>query len=171
MSDHIDNNYSLLSSVSGVLNTHTKKKKKQESVKKNVQKFADVLHDTTVQNAQEQIPTAAVEADVDDETLIKLQDAVFSTGDMLKQRTTLETIRDYKNAVSAFLAYAVSHTYEYKKTPVRRISARAPKASSIRLINQKLDQLTRDLIANQTKQLDILARIDEIKGLIINLFQ
>lgn len=37
------------------------------------------------------------------------------------------------------------------------------------MINEKLDKLIADLMYNQLKKIDILKRIDEIKGLIVDL--
>jgi hypothetical protein len=39
----------------------------------------------------------------------------------------------------------------------------------IRLVNRELDDLAQDLLTNESKHIDILARVDEIHGLLLDL--
>lgn len=170
MPDQIDKNYTIASSFSGVANSTPAKK--QKSKRGSLKRFSEFVRESVYENAETEVTfNSEKNFTTDDQVLIKLQDEVFSKGDVLKNKITIETIKDYKNAVAAFLSYFVSHTYEFKKTPERRTSFRHPKSSTIRLINEKLERLANEVFINQSKQLDVLEKVDEIKGLIIDLFQ
>lgn len=171
MPDQIDNKYRVAAEFTAISNPQPLKKRKRDKLKSsNTKKFLDLVQENLSDTKTAPV-TFEADALADDETLIKLRDEVFSRGDFLKNKVTLETIKDYKQAVSNFLSYFISHTYEFKKTPERRTSFRVPKSSTIRLINEKLEKLANEVFSNQAKQLDILERVDEIKGLVIDLLQ
>ena len=173
MPDQIDNKYTIASSFSAITNSGPAQKRKGAKKKtKAPKRFSELVQEQVLESeASSKNSELSDKTKEADELLIKLQDEVFSKGDVLKHKVTLETIKDYKDAVSAFLAYFVSHTYDFQKTPVRRTSFRSPKSSSIRLINEKLEKLANEIFINQARQLDILEKVDEIKGLIIDLLQ
>ncbi|MEL3908000.1 MAG: DUF327 family protein [Treponemataceae bacterium] len=173
MPDQIDSNYKVASEFSAIFNQKPSRKKNAKKTEKGSQKrFVEFMHESLVETEVQPLAFDAQEQGIEkDEILIKLQDEVFSKGDTLRKKITLETIKDYKKAVSDFLAYFVSHAYDFKQTPEVRISYRQPKSSTIRLINEKLEKFATELFTNQLKQLDILERVDEIKGLIIDLLK
>lgn len=176
MTDHIDSAYTLASEISSI--THSRKShQKLDKSKKSESKHISKTFNETLSEARTELETTQSAESMDnDALLVQLQDAVFSAGDTLKRKTTLETIQEYKNSVAALLKYVVSHTYDFKKTPDSRYTmySRKPKSiksSTIRIIDERLEKFTKDLISNQLSQLDILKRIDEIKGLIIDMLR
>ena len=90
---------------------------------------------------------------------------------MLSKGVHLKFRKNYKKAIADFLAYFVANAYDFKKTPERMTSFRRPKSSTIRLINERLEKFAMELFCNQLKQLEILERVDEIKGLIVDLMR
>lgn len=169
MPDQIDSSYKIASDFSSI--THTKTPRKKQTEKKH-RKFTAFMDESIAETVPEAMLFNASEKSAgDDEVLIRLQDEVFSKGDVLHHKVTLETIKEYKKAIADFLAYFVAHTYDFKKTPERMTSFRRPKSSTIRLINEKLEKFATELFSNQLKQLEILERVDEIKGLIVDLMR
>ena len=123
---------------------------------------------------------------VSEETLNKLKDEVHSTGDTLKNRPfNPENILRYKKAVRNFMHYVVENCYDvefeagipnylkpsYKGprgTPEARYQKRHTK---IQVIDKKLEDLAADLLSRQMQQLELVARLEEIKGLLIDLLE
>jgi hypothetical protein len=169
MPDQIDSSYKLASDFSSITNAKANRKKPAE---KKTKKFTEFMHESIAETRPQAINFGGSEKSAqDDETLIQLQDEVFSKGDELYHKVTLETIKNYKKAIADFLAYFVANAYDFKKTPERMTSFRRPKSSTIRLINERLEKFAMELFCNQLKQLEILERVDEIKGLIVDLMR
>ncbi|MDR1950152.1 MAG: YaaR family protein [Spirochaetaceae bacterium] len=128
---------------------------------------------SAVLETAEEAEGAPVEAPlpVSEETLRELLDAVHSRGDDIKQRPFPEEIKQYKKAVRDFLHYVLENGY----TVGERISGagvlKRKKLTLIQVIDRKLEELAAFTISSQRDQLALLARVDEITGLLVNLLQ
>ena len=100
----------------------------------------------------------------------KALDAVHSTGDKLKKNTTLDTIAEYKEAVRKFLRIVVDSGFEaHEDTPLQRRNKEEQRHIQIRVVNEKLERLAAQVMHSQKNELEILRRVDEIYGLLIDL--
>jgi uncharacterized protein YaaR (DUF327 family) len=102
----------------------------------------------------------------------ELLDQVHSAGDALKERPFPAEILRYKRAVRDFLHYVVENSYAIKQsqTMVRKKKELRPHVQ-IEVVDQKLEQLAAGLLSRQTNQLELLSRLEEITGLLIDLLQ
>jgi hypothetical protein len=105
------------------------------------------------------------------ESLEELLDAVHIAGDALKAAPSQETIVGYRQAVRAFLARVVDEGYAVEESVSGNNILKRKKFMVVRLVDAKLDALAADLLLNQKEQLGLLERIEEIKGLLIDLLQ
>lgn len=121
-----------------------------------------------------------------DETVVWLKDAVDKAGNDLADKDTPENIQAFKKSIKDFMTFVVANNYQvhYRKKPGFRDvrsqqvfskfndipSPRDPRVT-VSIINQKLDSLVYDMLTTQKKNgnMDRLARINEIKGLIVDL--
>ena len=101
--------------------------------------------------------------------LEELVDEVYATGDCLKDAQTLENIKRYKGAVKAFLHFVVDNMLLIEEKTSGNNILKRKRFTQIKVIDQKLDRLVRDILQNQYEQLEILQRIDEINGLLVDL--
>jgi uncharacterized protein YaaR (DUF327 family) len=120
---------------------------------------------------------------VSDESVNILMDQVRDAGDKLKDRPLAEEIMRYKLAVRNFINYIVENCYslEYdegiqnKFKPGFKGRRGTPEAdrsygySIIQVIDKKLEDLGAMLLTNQMRQLELVSRLEEIKGLLIDL--
>ena len=102
-------------------------------------------------------------------TVEQLLDAVFVSGDRLKKLPTLELIKDYRQKVKAFLKYAVQHSITVEETTSGSNVLRRKRFTLLRVIDEKLEALAASVLSAQREQLSVLAQIDEINGLLVNL--
>jgi len=114
-----------------------------------------------------------------------LMDEVRSTGDVLKSRPFPEEIIRYKQAVRNFINYVVQNTYslEYEEGipnflkpgfKGRRGTSEAMKGkeyTKIQVIDKKLEDLAALLISSQMRQMELVSRLEEIRGLLVDLLQ
>jgi len=100
-----------------------------------------------------------------------LLDEVYQLGDSLKMDGTLGTLHKYRDAVRKFYKYVVTHSLEAAQVEGRL----NPKTMSrkqytlISIVDEKLEKLGAAVIRNQKEQLEILRKIDEIYGILIDL--
>jgi len=125
---------------------------------------------------------------------IYLRDAVDNAGEMLKGNMNAENLKAFKDAVSQFITFVVNNNFEeYRKDhpqvakakrlhrpeplkmPVNVFSnynitpEKFPQSVRIQVINQKLDEITRDVLKRQSDNLKILSSINEVKGLVVDI--
>src|SRR5208283_1253302 len=111
--------------------------------------------------------------DLDDDrrrrSVEELLDAVFSAGDALKKAPTLEAIKEYKHHVKSFVKFAVDHSIAVEETTSGANILRRKRFTMVKVIDEKLEALAVSVLAAQKDQLAILAQIDEINGMLVNL--
>lgn len=170
-----------------------KNRKAEESKKVRKSKFSDILHSTKENEADFYINglPAEIAAMPIDEAAIFLKDAVDNAGNELAESVTPENIQKFKNSVQQFLRFIVNNNYAVKtrrkktafgtdamvpvptrtnffsnyQVPPHRFNAKY----QIEVINEKLAALTAATMEGQKDNLALLEKIDEIKGLLIDL--
>lgn len=107
------------------------------------------------------------------EDLEALLDDVHDRGERLKERPTMERIREYREAVSGFLRYVVHYSFEAETVEGARFNPmkKQKRYTLVRVVNEKLERLAAGVLANQITQLELLRRVEEINGLLVDLLQ
>ena len=122
---------------------------------------------------------------VSDETINYLMDEVRSTGDSLRKRPLPDEIIRYKQAVRNFMHYVIENCYSldhetgipkkfkfgYKGSRNTSEADRQITYTKIQIIDKKLEDLAAMLLTSQMQQLEITSRLEEIKGLLVDLMQ
>ena len=122
---------------------------------------------------------------VSEETVNILIDEVRSAGDTLRDRPFPEEIVRYKQAVRNFINFVVKNSYTvdhetgipkflkpgYKGPRGTPESMKQITYTKINVIDKKLEDLAAMLLSSQMTQLEITSRLEEIKGLLIDLMQ
>ena len=105
------------------------------------------------------------------ESVEGLLDDVHETGEALKRDPVFGPMNGYKKAVHRFLRYIIENSLEIEET----LGIRNPhtmqqkKYVIIRVVDERLESLAAHVLKNQTDQMDILQRIDEIHGMLVDL--
>ena len=122
-----------------------------------------------VQGEEAAEAAAAKEYEPSEEALRTLMDRVHENGEELKGSPSMETIMKYKAAVRDFLHYVVENGYTVEERTSGNNILKRKKFTLIQVVDRKLEQLAAGILAGQRSQLDILARVDEIAGLLVDL--
>ena len=105
------------------------------------------------------------------ETVEVLLDEVHEAGEALKRDPVFGPLNGYKTAVRRFLRYVLDNALETGEI----LGIRNPetmlqkKYIAVRVVDEKLESLAAHVLKGQADQLDILRRIDEINGLLVDL--
>ena len=119
------------------------------------------------------------------EVLNALMDDVRDAGDTLKDRPLPDEIMRYKQAVRSFINYVVQNTYslDHEKGLPKYLkpgfsgergtdeSKEQKRHTVIRVIDKKLEELASMLLTSHAHQMQLVSRLEEIRGLLIDLLQ
>ena len=107
-----------------------------------------------------------------EEAIVFLKDEMDMAGDELKAHQSLEAMEKYRKRVSQFMKFIVKINYNFVTTREQKKlrSGRIIKPMhQIQIIDQKLNQLANEMLILHGANLNLLAKVEEINGLIIDL--
>ncbi|VDB00014.1 hypothetical protein S1OALGB6SA_1087 [Olavius algarvensis spirochete endosymbiont] len=105
------------------------------------------------------------------ESIEELLDDVHQAGDELIKDPVFGPLSEYKKAVRRFLRYILEYSLEVEEITGSRNSKtmQQKKYLIVRVVDEKLESLASHVIKNQAGQLEILRRINEIHGMLVDL--
>jgi uncharacterized protein YaaR (DUF327 family) len=157
--------------------------KKTKGIRREKSDFSNLFDELRSKTADELGPLR--DLPVCEATVNLLMDEVRSAGDFLQSRPFPEEIMRYKQAVRNFINYVVQNVYalEHEKgipkflRPGFSGQRGSPDAMSqkhytkITVIDKKLEDLAAMLLSSQSRQLELASRLEEIRGLLVDLLQ
>jgi uncharacterized protein YaaR (DUF327 family) len=103
------------------------------------------------------------------EDLEGLLDDVHQSGDLLVETQSMENIKRYREAVRAFLDYVVENMLVVEEQTSGGNILRRKRFTQVKIIDEKLERMAGAVLRNQGQQLDLLERVNEIRGMLIDL--
>jgi uncharacterized protein YaaR (DUF327 family) len=165
-----------LSKIGSTLDTRFKKRKENEKSKTG--KTGKAVFSSVLGKAAEEtgaadgvLGTGSLPELDGSETVEGLLDDVHEKGEALKKDSVFGPLNGYKTAVRKFLRYVIENGFEMEET----LGVRNPQTMQqkkyviIRVVDERLESLAAHVLKNQRDQLDILRRIDEIHGMLVDL--
>ena len=162
--------------------SQVKDDKKSRDVKRAPKTDFSKIYDNLLGKTADQLgPLADLPAS--EETVNRLMDEVRDAGDTLKHRPLPDEMMRYKQAVRNFLNYIIQNVYakEYEEglpafmkpgfSGVRGTDEAKERKHyvKIQVIDKKLEELASMLLSSQARQLEVASRLEEIKGLLVDL--
>jgi uncharacterized protein YaaR (DUF327 family) len=102
-------------------------------------------------------------------TIEELLDGIFDSGGRLKELPTLERVKEYRQKVKAFVKYVVARMLAVKETTSGINVLKRKRFTLVEVIDRQLENLAVSVLSAQREQLAILAQVDEINGLLVDL--
>jgi len=102
--------------------------------------------------------------------LQQLMKEVDSAGERLARSRTFKDLTKFKTLVKQFVKEAVNFGMELKHSHSWNQYGEGRSLKLVDTIDEKLVDLTEELMDKKDKQIDILGKIGEIKGLLINIY-
>ncbi len=164
-----------LSQIGSSLDTRLKKKKDSEKIRTG--KGSRTAFGRVLEHASEGFGAEGIAGIRDlpaldaSETLESLLDDVHEAGDALKRDPVFGPLKGYKQAVRRFLKYVLDNGLEAEEI----VGIRNPRTMQqkkyivVRVVDEKLEGLAAHVLKSQSDQFEILRRIDEIYGLLVDL--
>lgn len=162
----------LLGHLKSYTDWNTRKKKqdgiKNSSTRKSRKTFAQRVEKHTGEAAIAGIKLPVLDGS---ETLEQLLDTVYETGENLKRDPLFASMENYKHAVRKFFRYILDNGMETEEINgiINPKKMNQKKYTIIRIVDDKLEKLVAHVLISQVDQLDVLQRVDEINGLLVDL--
>lgn len=104
------------------------------------------------------------------EQLTRLMGDISAAGDRVARNRNLRELARFKMLVKRFLQEAVDHGLEMKQSHTWNRFGEGRRLKIVETIDEHLVELAKELLEEEKETIDLLDRIGEIKGLLINLY-
>lgn len=172
---------------------NTRKDETQKTGSSKRLKFGELLKNSTTEEVSPQFVAEGLPVEIRamsiDDAAVYLADAVSMAGNDFSDEQTQENLEKFKKSVSQFIRFVIDNNFQvssWRKKNRLGKDAIVPSRSNffsnytipphkidpkyqIQVINEKLDALARETLSNQMNNLKLLAQVNEIKGLIVDL--
>ncbi|MBA1334784.1 MAG: hypothetical protein HPY66_0404 [Firmicutes bacterium] len=105
-----------------------------------------------------------------EERIAALMQEIEKQGERLTQSLNLKDLQAFKRSVRDFMDEAVEGMLKYSKDSVLDRRGRHRIYVIVKKINRNLEELTEKMRSDQRDRLDILKKVDSIKGLLVDLY-
>lgn len=95
---------------------------------------------------------------------------IDAAGERLSRSRTLKELAKFKTLVKRFVKEAVDFGMELKQSHSWNHFGQGRSLKVVETIDEKLSELTDELMKKEETSIDILGKVGEIKGLLINLY-
>jgi len=114
----------------------------------------------TVRNAEDRGIVERLRAKADD---------IAKQGEKLADKVDIRELQVYKKMVSDFMEEAIGNSRKFSKQSFLDRRGRHKVYAVIKKVNDELDDLTREVLQDEKDRLKILKKLDDIKGLILDI--
>ena len=118
--------------------------------------FRDVLHGVDRSNRAEY--------------LSRMSEDIVRQGEVLAARYDIAELKRYKGMLTEFLTEAIRYSYEFNKRSSRDGHGRHHVYVIVKRINEKLEKMTQDILNGQADQIQLMADINDINGMLVDLW-
>lgn len=116
----------------------------------------------TLRAVEEPVP------ELDHEALLE---AVDRAGERLREQPSLANLQNYRRHVAALLKRLLKQSLKVVTHPGRGPRGRRRMYTIIRVVNEELDALARLVLEREQDRLAIVAKLDQIRGLLLDLYR
>lgn len=99
-----------------------------------------------------------------------LQERIRKQGERLKEKADLSAIMKYRALIGELLGEAANNAFACFKTDSFDTKGRHKVHFVIRNVNQKLEELTKEILSAEQDNIRILQMVDDIRGMLVDLF-
>ncbi|MCI8563400.1 DUF327 family protein [bacterium D16-51] len=99
-----------------------------------------------------------------------MMEDIIQQGDKLGKRMDVRDLKQYRKLIQEFMNEIATHTHQFSRENFLDRKGRHRVYGIVKKINQTLDELAEELLREEKDHIAILSKIDEIKGLILDIF-
>lgn len=103
------------------------------------------------------------------ERLKLLMEEIVMQGDKIVKRMDVRDMRKYRTLIKDFMNEIVNRSHKFSRENFLDRRGRHRVYGIIRLVDEKLDELAQELVKDECDKISILAKVDEIRGLLLDI--
>lgn len=104
------------------------------------------------------------------EQLTRLMGDISAAGDRVAKSRNLRELTRFKMLVKRFLKEAVEYGLDMKQSHTWNRFGEGRRLKIVETVDERLVELAQDLLSEEKSTIDLLDKIGEIKGLLVNLY-
>ena len=99
-----------------------------------------------------------------------LMEEITMQGDRLAKKRDIRDMKKYRGLIKDFMNEIINRSHQFSRENFLDRRGRHRVYGIIRLVDQTLDELAQELVKDEKDNLAILAKIGEIRGLLLDIF-
>lgn len=99
-----------------------------------------------------------------------MMEDIIQQGKRLGKRMDIRDMKQYRKLIQEFMNEITAHSHEFSRENFLDRKGRHRVYGIVKQINQTLDELAEELLREEKDHIAILSKIDEIRGLILDIF-
>lgn len=99
-----------------------------------------------------------------------LMEEITMQGDRIAKRKDIRDMKKYRGLIKDFMNEIINRSHQFSRENFLDRRGRHRVYGIIRLVDQTLDELAQELVKDEKDNLAILAKIGEIRGLLLDIF-
>ncbi|MBR5638009.1 MAG: YaaR family protein [Pseudobutyrivibrio sp.] len=103
------------------------------------------------------------------EKLTNLMNDIATQGKLLSEHMDIRDMKRYRGLVKDFLNEVVNRSHKFSRENFLDRRGRHRVYGMIKLVDEKMDELASALVRDEKDHIDILNRVDEIRGLLLDI--
>ena len=103
------------------------------------------------------------------EKLNSMMEQITVQGDKISKHMDIKDMKKYRELVKGFLNEAVSRSHEFSRENFLDRRGRHRVYGIVRLVDKNLDDLAGELVKDEKDHLAIISKIDDIRGLLLDI--
>ena len=104
------------------------------------------------------------------ERLNLMMQEITMQGDKIVKRMDVTDMKKYRALIKEFMNEIVNRSHKFSRENFLDRRGRHRVYGIIRLVDEKLDELAQELVKDECDKIAILAKVDEIRGLLLYIF-
>jgi hypothetical protein len=103
------------------------------------------------------------------EKLTNLMNDIATQGKLLSEHMDIRDMKRYRGLVKDFLNEVVNRSHKFSRENFLDRKGRHRVYGMIKLVDERMDELATALVQDEKDHIDILNRVDEIRGLLLDI--
>ena len=99
-----------------------------------------------------------------------LMEEITMQGDRLAKKRDIRDMKKYRGLIKDFMNEVINRSHQFSRENFLDRRGRHRVYGIIRMVDQTLDELAQELVKDEKDNLAILAKIGEIRGLLLDIF-
>ncbi len=95
---------------------------------------------------------------------------ISEQGLVVAKRADMKELQKYRMMVTELINETVSNGFAFSKSANMSTRGRAKVFATIKTVNEKMDEMTKKLLNEETENINLLDDVDDIRGLLVDMY-